>query len=60
MVWWVWFRLRKPVWVPRVVALLTLGFMFSTVVGEVLQIDPDEFLCIKAGNGTVQNLIATA
>jgi hypothetical protein len=26
----------------------------------VLQIDPDEFLCIKAGNGTVQNLIATA
>jgi Stage II sporulation protein E (SpoIIE) len=36
MVWWVWFRLQRPTWVPRVVALLTLGFMISTVIGEHL------------------------
>jgi Stage II sporulation protein E (SpoIIE) len=36
MVWWVWFRLQRPAWVPRVVALLTLGFMISTVIGEHL------------------------
>ena len=36
MVWWVWFQLRRPAWVPRAVALLTLGFMVSTVIGENL------------------------
>ena len=36
MVWWVWFRLQRPAWVPRAVALLTLGFMVSTVIGENL------------------------
>ena len=36
MVWWVWFRLRRPAWVPGLVALLTLGFMVSTVIGENL------------------------
>jgi hypothetical protein len=36
MVWWVWFRLRRPAWVPGTVALLTLGFMVSSVIGENL------------------------
>ena len=36
MVWWVWFRLQRPAWVPGAVALLTLGFMVSTVIGENL------------------------
>ncbi len=36
MVWWVWFRLQRPAWVPKAVALLTLGFMVSTVIGENL------------------------
>jgi hypothetical protein len=36
MVWWVWFRLQRPVWVPRAVALLTFAFMISTVIGENL------------------------
>jgi hypothetical protein len=36
MVWWVWFQLQRPAWVPRAVALLTIGFMVSTVIGEDL------------------------
>ena len=36
MVWWVWFRLQRPAWLPGAVALLTLGFMVSTVIGENL------------------------
>lgn len=36
MVWWVWFQLQRPAWVPRAVALLTVGFMVSTVIGENL------------------------
>jgi Stage II sporulation protein E (SpoIIE) len=36
MVWWVWFQLKRPVWVPRAVALLTVGFMVSTIIGENL------------------------
>jgi hypothetical protein len=36
MVWWIWFRLQRPAWVPGAVALLTLGFMVSTVIGENL------------------------
>jgi hypothetical protein len=36
MVWWVWFRLQRPAWVPGTVALLTLAFMVSTVIGENL------------------------
>jgi hypothetical protein len=34
MVWWVWFRLQRPVWVPKAVGLLTLAYMVSTTVGE--------------------------
>jgi hypothetical protein len=36
MVWWVWFRLQRPAWLPKAVALLTLGFMVSTIIGENL------------------------
>src|ERR1700733_12429037 len=36
MVWWVWFRLQRPVWVPGAVAVLTLAFMVSTIIGEDL------------------------
>jgi sulfur transfer complex TusBCD TusB component (DsrH family) len=36
MVWWVWFRLERPTWLPKAVALLTLGFMVSSVIGENL------------------------
>jgi Stage II sporulation protein E (SpoIIE) len=36
MVWWVWFRLQRPTWVPKAIGLLTLGFMLTTVIGENL------------------------
>jgi Stage II sporulation protein E (SpoIIE) len=36
MVWWVWFQLHRPAWVPRAVAVLTLAFMVSTIIGENL------------------------
>ncbi len=34
MVWWVWFRLRRPAWVPKLIAGLTLLSMLSTALGE--------------------------
>ena len=34
MVWWVWFRLQRPAWVPGAVAVLTLAFMVSTIIGR--------------------------
>jgi hypothetical protein len=36
MVWWIWFRLQRPAWLPKAVALLTLGFVISTIIGENL------------------------
>ena len=36
ILWWIWFRLKRPSWEPRAVALLTLGFMVSTLIGENL------------------------
>jgi hypothetical protein len=36
MVWWVWFRLQRPTWIPKAVGLLTLSFMLTTVIGENL------------------------
>jgi hypothetical protein len=36
MVWWVWFRLRRPAWVPAAIAGLTLLSMLSTALGEDL------------------------
>ena len=29
MVWWVWFRLQRPAWIPEGVAALTLGYMLT-------------------------------
>jgi hypothetical protein len=34
MVWWTWFRLHRPVWVPKAIAVLTLLYMLSTALGE--------------------------
>jgi hypothetical protein len=34
MVWWAWFRLRRPAWVPKAIAALTLLYMLSTALGE--------------------------
>ncbi|HET9087805.1 MAG TPA: SpoIIE family protein phosphatase [Acidobacteriaceae bacterium] len=36
MVWWVWFRLRRLLWVPRVVAGLTLLDILSSALGKDL------------------------
>lgn len=36
MVWWAWFRLRRPSWLPKVVAILTALYMVSDLVGENL------------------------
>jgi hypothetical protein len=34
MVWWVWFQLKRPVWLPKAVALLTLLYMASDFLGK--------------------------
>ena len=34
MVWWVWFRLRRPAWIPKAIAGLTLLYMLSDTLGE--------------------------
>jgi hypothetical protein len=34
MVWWVWFQLKRPVWLPKAVVLLTLIYMGSQFLGE--------------------------
>jgi hypothetical protein len=34
MVWWVWFQLKRPTWLPKVVVLLTLLYMVSQFLGE--------------------------
>jgi Stage II sporulation protein E (SpoIIE) len=34
MVWWTWFRLHRPMWVPKAAAVLTLLLMVSTALGE--------------------------
>ena len=36
MVWWVWFRLRRPAWLPKLIAGLTLLYMVSNALGEDL------------------------
>jgi hypothetical protein len=36
MVWWVWFRLRRPAWVPKAIAALTLGYMAFEAFGQDL------------------------
>jgi hypothetical protein len=34
MVWWVWFQLKRPVWLPKAVVLLTLLYMAGDLIGE--------------------------
>jgi Stage II sporulation protein E (SpoIIE) len=36
MVWWVWFRLRHLSWMPKVIAVLTMLYMFCDLLGEDL------------------------
>ena len=36
MVWWAWFRLRRPVWLPKFVAAMTALYMLSDALGEDL------------------------
>jgi serine phosphatase RsbU (regulator of sigma subunit) len=36
MVWWVWFRLHRPAWVPRAVSLLTVLLIISNTIGGEL------------------------
>jgi hypothetical protein len=36
MVWWVWFRLRRPAWFPQAVGVLLLLLMLSNALGEDL------------------------
>jgi Stage II sporulation protein E (SpoIIE) len=36
MVWWVWFRLRSPDWMPRVIVGITLLYMVSDALGRDL------------------------
>jgi hypothetical protein len=36
MVWWVWFRLQRPAWLPRVVAGLTVLYIVAGPIGDDL------------------------
>jgi hypothetical protein len=36
MVWWVWFQLKRPAWLPKVVIVLTLLYMIGNLLGEEL------------------------
>lgn len=36
MVWWAWFGLRRPAWLPKIVVVLTLLYMASDALGEDL------------------------
>jgi hypothetical protein len=36
MVWWVWFRLRHPAWVPKAIAILTFAQMVTMAFGANL------------------------
>jgi hypothetical protein len=36
MVWWTWFRLRRPAMLPKIIALLTALYMISDALGEDL------------------------
>lgn len=34
MVWWVWFQLKRPAWLPNAVIVLTLLYMVGNLVGD--------------------------
>jgi hypothetical protein len=36
MVWWVWFQLKRPAWLPKVVLVLTLLYMVGNLLGGEL------------------------
>jgi Stage II sporulation protein E (SpoIIE) len=36
MVWWVWFQLRRPAWVPKAIVVLTLGCIATDAMCSVL------------------------
>ena len=36
MVWWKWFRLQRPVWMPKFIAVLTVFYMICDLLGENL------------------------
>ncbi len=36
MVWWMWFRLREPVWIPKAIVGLTAAYVVSNALGEDL------------------------
>jgi len=36
MVWWVWFRLRHPAWIPKAIAILTVAQMVTMAFGANL------------------------
>jgi hypothetical protein len=36
MVWWVWFRLQRPAWLPRAVAGLTVVYIVAGAIGDDL------------------------
>jgi len=36
MVWWVWFRLRRPAWMPAAIAALALALAVSNAIGDNL------------------------
>jgi hypothetical protein len=36
MVWWVWFRLRRPAWVPKALVFVTMGQMVTMAFGANL------------------------
>jgi hypothetical protein len=39
MVWWVWFKLQRPHWIPKAIAALTVVNMITGLVGEDLLYD---------------------
>ena len=39
MAWWVWFQLRRPVWMPKAIAGVTLLYMVCELLGEDLFYD---------------------
>ena len=54
MVWWVWFRLRDLSWMPRVIAVFTLLYMFCNLLGE------DLFTVIPHPVGAFFHLVSAA
>src|SRR6202042_2573334 len=36
MVWWVWFQLERPAWLPKAVIVLTLLYMVGNLLGGEL------------------------